>query len=172
MALCTFAVWLAYYLRLGVLLPLDGKPTLAVAVSICLAVPMFVIFGLYRAVALCRSGEAVWATVRLRQLWHHLCLDLHGLWDRQHPRTVGIIQPLLLFAMVFVARQRQLLAGRRLSQATIRPAPSDRTMIYGAGLSGQQRRCAAIADGGGMKVIGFIDDDRALHGRTIGGLGL
>lgn len=170
MALCTLAVWLAYYLRLGEFVSLSGRPTLAVIASICLALPMFVVFGLYRAVLRYAGQEVVWATIRACAsygLAYALIFTMYSVEDI--PRTVGIIQPLLLFALVFISRASAsyFLGGayRKLS----RPVPSDRTIIYGAGMSGQQL-AAAIADGGSMKVVGFLDDDRTLHGRTIAGL--
>jgi FlaA1/EpsC-like NDP-sugar epimerase len=170
MALCTLAVWLAYYLRLGVFIPLDGRPTIAVAASIALAVPMFVVSGLYRAVLRYAGQEVVWATMRACAGYGAIYAAIfagYGIDDV--PRTVGIIQPLILFALVFLSRSGAgyFLGGayRKLS----RPAPRDRTMIYGAGMSGQQL-AAAIADAGTMKVVGFLDDDRSLHGRSIGGV--
>ncbi|WP_375291172.1 polysaccharide biosynthesis protein [Qipengyuania sp.] len=170
MGLCTLAVWLAYYLRLGTFASLDGRPTIAVVVSIAIAVPMFIVSGLYRAVLRYAGQEIVWATIRACASYGVLYAAIFATYGIDGvPRTVGIIQPLLLFALVFLSRASAtyLLGGayRRIS----RPAPLDRTMIYGAGLSGQQL-AAAIADGGSMRVVGFLDDDHTLHGRTISGV--
>lgn len=170
MGLCTLAVWLAYYLRLGSFVSLEGRPTMAVLVSIGIAIPMFVVFGLYRAVLRYAGQAIVWATIRACASYGVLYAAIFSMYGVDGvPRTVGIIQPLLLFALVFLSRAsaNYLLGGayRRIS----RPTPRDHTMIYGAGLSGQQL-AAAIADGGSMKVVGFLDDDHTLHGRTIGGV--
>lgn len=170
MALCILALWLAYYLRLGDFVSLTGRPTLAVIVSIGLAVPIFIVFGLYRAVLRYAGQGLVWVTIRACASYGVVYAAIFTMYSVEGiPRTVGIIQPLLLFALVFLSRASAsyLLGGgyRKLS----RPAPSDRTMIYGAGMSGQQL-AAAIADAGSMKVIGFLDDDHTLHGRTIGAL--
>ncbi len=48
--LCVLAVWLAYYLRLGEIVGLSGSAMLAVWASICLALPIFIVSGLYRAI--------------------------------------------------------------------------------------------------------------------------
>lgn len=170
MALCTLAVWLAYYLRLGEFISLNGRPTLAVVVSIAIALPTFVVSGLYRAVLRYAGQELAWATVRACASYGVIYSVIFGLYGVDGvPRTVGIIQPLILFALVFLSRTSAtyFLGGayRKLS----RPTPRSRTMIYGAGMSGQQL-AAAIADGGTMKVVGFLDDDRSLHGRNIGGV--
>ncbi|KZX88294.1 capsular biosynthesis protein [Erythrobacter sp. HI0037] len=169
-ALCTLSVWLAYYLRLGDFVSLAGRPTLAVVVSIALAVPMFVVFGLYRAVLRYAGQEIAWATIRACASYGVLYATIFtGYGVEGIPRTVGIIQPLLLFALVYLSRvsARSLLGGtyRKLT----RPSASDSTLIYGAGLAGQQLY-AAITSSGSMTVIGFLDDDRSLHGRTIGGI--
>jgi FlaA1/EpsC-like NDP-sugar epimerase len=170
MSLCALAVWLAYYLRLGYFINLDGPPTLAVIASIGIAIPVFIAFGLYRAVLRYAGLDMVWAMVRACVAFGVVYATIFSAYGIDGvPRTVGIIQPLLLFALVFLSRTsvRYWLGGayRKLS----RPDSPDRTMIYGAGISGQQL-AAAIADGGNMKVIGFLDDDRTLQGRTIAGL--
>lgn len=169
-AFCTLAVWLAYYLRLGEFVSLAGRPTVAVVASVCLAIPMFVVFGLYRAVLRYAGQEIVWATTGACASYGLVYASIFSMYGVESiPRTVGIIQPLLLFALVFLSRScaSYWLGGayRKLS----RPAPSDRTLIYGAGMSGQQL-AAAITDAGSMKVIGFLDDNPSLHGRTVGGV--
>lgn len=169
-ALCTLAVWLAYYLRLGQFVTLDGTPTIAVIASIGTSIPIFVASGLYRAVLRYAGVEIVWATTQACVAYGAIYATIFTAYGIDGvPRTVGIIQPLLLFALVFLSRAgaSYWLGGayRRLR----RPPPSDRTMIYGAGMSGRQL-AAAIADGGKMKVVGFLDDDASLEGRTIGGL--
>lgn len=170
MALCTLAVWFAYYLRLGALMALDGKPTIAVAASIGLAIPIFIVFGLYRAVLRYAGQQLAWATIRACTSYGAVYSAVFAVYGFDGiPRTIGIIQPLILFALVFLSRSSAsyFLGGayRKLS----RPTPLDRTIIYGAGMSGQQL-AAAIGDAGTMRVVGFLDDDRSLHGRTIGNL--
>ena len=170
MALCTLAVWLAYYLRFGTFVSLEGPPTIAVITSISLSIPIFIVSGLYRAVLRYAGQELVWATVRACSSYGAVYAAIFaGYGIDGVPRTVGIIQPLILFALVLLSRTSAsyFLGGayRKLS----RPTPSDRTIIYGAGMAGQQL-AAAIADAGTMKVVGFLDDDRSLEGRMISGL--
>src|SRR5690606_28381059 len=82
------------------------------------------------------------------------------------PRTLGLIQPILLF---LVLSSWRVLAGwffslrhRRSSAATATPA-----LIYGAGVTGRQL-AQALATSNELKVIGFVDDDRSLHNSRIG----
>ena len=49
-ALCILTVWLAYYLRLGEFVTLSDTALKAVGVSIGIALPVFVVSGLYRAI--------------------------------------------------------------------------------------------------------------------------
>jgi FlaA1/EpsC-like NDP-sugar epimerase len=168
--LCTLAVWLAYYLRLGQFVTLDGAPTFAVLVSIGASIPIFVVSGLYRAVLRYAGAEIIWAVGRACLAYGIIYATIFTAYGIDGvPRTVGIIQPLLLFAMVFFSRAGASYWLGGAYRKLIRPSPSDRTMIYGAGMSGRQL-AAAIADGGNMKVVGFLDDDVSLKGRTIGGL--
>lgn len=168
MALCTAAVWLAYYLRLGEFVSLNGRPAIAVAASILLAIPIFGVSGLYRAVLRHAGQDAMWVAVRACAVYGVLYASVFTIFQIDGvPRTVGIIQPLILFALVSLSRASASYwlggAYRRVS----RPAPEDRALIYGAGLSGQQL-AAAITDAGTMKVVGYLDDDVTMQGRTVG----
>lgn len=170
MALCTLSVWIAYYLRLGAFLSLDGRPSLAVVVSICLAIPIFVVSGLYRAVLRHAGQEVVWVTIRACAGYGVIYASIFAIYGFDGiPRTVGIIQPLLLFALIVLSRTSASYWLGGAYRKLVNTPPSDRTMIYGAGMSGRQL-AAAIADGETMKVVGFLDDDRTLQGRMVNGL--
>lgn len=170
MALCILAVWIAYYLRLGEFLSLDGRPTLAVIVSIGVAIPMFIVAGLYRAVLRHAGQEVVWVTIRACAGYGVIYAAIFAVYGVDGiPRTVGIIQPLLLFALTLLSRTSASYWLGGAYRKLVHTPPSDRTMIYGAGMSGRQL-AAAIANGQTMKVVGFLDDDRTLQGRTVNGL--
>ena len=49
-ALCVLTVWLAYYVRLDEFVALSGNALLAAVVSVGLALPVFIISGLYLAI--------------------------------------------------------------------------------------------------------------------------
>jgi FlaA1/EpsC-like NDP-sugar epimerase len=49
-SLCVFAVWLAYYLRLGEFVVLTGNALIAAVASVAIALPIFIISGLYRPI--------------------------------------------------------------------------------------------------------------------------
>ncbi len=168
-SLCTLAVWVALYLRLEVWLRLEGVYLWPVAVSIVLAIPLFVRCGLYRAI----FRYAGWnATVALAQamvlygLFYATVFTLIGI--QGVPRSVGLVQPLLLLVFVGVSRLaiRLWLGGlyRHLLAEKARPG----VLIYGAGEAGRQL-AAALARSTEYRLVGFVDDDPRLQGRSLDG---
>ena len=108
-SLCVTAVSLAFYLRVGEWVSLSNhseyKAMTPVWVSLALAVPIFVAFGLYRAIfrysgwpALVTVGKAV----GLYGLVFMAIFTLVGV--PGVPRTVGLIQPLLVLFLVGASR--------------------------------------------------------------------
>jgi FlaA1/EpsC-like NDP-sugar epimerase len=85
------------------------------------------------------------------------------------PRTIGLIQPLLLF---LAAAGTRALAGQWLGgsyRLILSPSSASNVLVYGAGSSGRQL-AAAGAGSRQMKVVGFLDDDKSLQGGRILGL--
>ena len=168
-SLCIFSAWLAFYLRLGEFLALSEVSITPVFISILLAVPIFIAFGLYRAIFR-YSGWPALSTVGI-------AISLYGLLYASIftaigipgvPRTVGIIQPILL--LLFVGASR-VLARMWLSdhyQWNTKDINCLRILIYGAGEAGQQL-ALAISGSPEMKVLGFLDDDVRLHGHVLNG---
>lgn len=167
--LCVLTVWLAYFLRLGDFIPLSGNAWLAVIVSITMAIPIFIINGLYRAIfrfsgwpALLAVGRAI-VFYGLAYMTIFTVMGIDGI-----PRTIGIIQPLLL--LVFVGGVR-LLAKIFLGdqyQSILKFTSLPRVLVYGAGSTGRQL-VAAMANSHEMRVVGFLDDDDRLHGHLLNG---
>lgn len=168
-SLCTLAVWVALYLRLEVWLRLEGVYLWAVGISIALAIPLFIRFGLYRAI----FRYAGWnATVALAQamalygLFYATVFTLVGI--QGVPRSVGLVQPLLLLVFVGMSRLaiRLWLGGlyRHLLAEKARPG----VLIYGAGEAGRQL-AAALARSTEYRLVGFVDDDTRLQGRSLDG---
>jgi FlaA1/EpsC-like NDP-sugar epimerase len=84
------------------------------------------------------------------------------------PRTVGIIQPILLLLFVGASRAlaRVWLGDQYLS--ILKRASRPKVLIYGAGTTGRQL-AAAMANSHEMQVAGFLDDDDRLHGHVLNG---
>ena len=168
--LCVLAVWLAFYLRTGEFAAISGPLWQAALASMLIALPIFVLLGLYRAVFRYSGGLAL-ITVTKATLGYGLiyatlftAIGLSGV-----PRTVGLIQPLLLLLMVGGSRAaaRFWLGGLYRRYAGV--SGHSKVLIYGAGEAGRQL-AAAMQGGHRMRVVGFLDDDRQLHGQVLNGL--
>ncbi len=168
-SLCTLAVWVALYMRLEVWLRLEGAYLWPVAASIALAIPLFVRFGLYRAIFRYAGWNATVALAQAMALYGLFFATVFTLVGIQGvPRSVGLIQPLLLLVFVGLSRLviRLWLGGlyRHLLAEKARPG----VLIYGAGEAGRQL-AAALARSTEYRLVGFVDDDPRLQGRSLDG---
>ncbi len=170
LGLCVLTVWLAYYLRLGEFVSLSGNALLAVAASIGIALPIFIVSGLYRAIFRYSGWPALLAVARAVGIYGLLYASIFtAIGVSGVPRTVGIIQPILLLLFVGASRAfaRTWLGDRY--QSILKHASRPKVLIYGAGRAGRQL-AAAISHSHEMQVVGFLDDDDRLHGHVLNGL--
>jgi FlaA1/EpsC-like NDP-sugar epimerase len=164
--LCATTCFLSVYLRLGFFPTRDTPFGLMIAVSIALALPIFLWLGLYREIFSQSGLRAIttiaWACVLYTFPFATVFtfISVSGI-----PRTVSLIQPILLF--VSIGGSRVLARYWLASVASSREAPR-RVLIYGAGAAGRQL-AGAIAQNAAMAVVGFFDDDPALIGRVLDG---
>lgn len=172
--LCVLSVWLAFYLRLGEFVNLSGtaqwEPMKAVIVSVTLVLPIFYVGGIYQSIlrysgwyefSMLTRSVAIYSVIFSCVF---LVVGVDGV-----PRTVGVIQPILLIVIVSGSRLcfRLLVAH---DSRTVNPKPSfNNVLIFGAGAAGRQL-AAGISKSRELKVAGFLDDDTVLHGRTIDGI--
>ena len=167
---CIVSVALAFYLRLGFWPQPSRALLIAVAVSLASTIPIFVALGLYRAIFRhvgWASMVAVFRAVVLASIPIIAVLTMVGI--AGVPRTVGIIQPLLLLIMVVAVRAsaHAWLGGRYRQSFAARG--SRNVLIYGAGSAGKQLAFALGSDTG-MRPVGYLDDSKGLIGRTMDGL--
>lgn len=168
--LCTLSVWLAFYLRLGVFLPLSEAPMWPVMVSVVLVLPLFITSGLYRAIFRYSGLPAMVAVARAMLLYGLIFSAIFTFWGvRDIPRTIGLIQPMLLFMLVGASRAaaRIWLGGLYLQR--LRKTALPQALIYGAGSAGRQL-ASAMSNSPEIRVVGFLDDDDRLHGHVLNGL--
>ncbi len=167
---CILAVWLAYYLRLGQWVALSGDPALAVYVSLALALPIFIAFGLYRAIFRYSGWPALMTVAKACAAYGFIYAALITTFGFSGiPRTIGIIQPILLLLLVGASRAfaSYWLGSSYRQQLKLGAVP--RVLIYGAGSTGRQL-AAALRNSHQMRVVGFLDDDAILWGQSLNGL--
>ncbi len=168
-SLCVLTVWLAYYLRLGEFVALSGVASSAVLVSVGIALPLFVVLGLYRAIFRYSGWPALLAVARAITIYGLLYASIFtAIGIQDVPRTVGFIQPILLLIFVGLSRTLARVWLGDQYQGVLKQAARPKTLVYGAGLTGRQL-VAALANSHEMQVIGFLDDDDRLHGHILNG---
>jgi FlaA1/EpsC-like NDP-sugar epimerase len=165
--LCVLTVWLAYYLRLGEFVILTGNAMWAAGIAILIALPIFIISGLYRAIFRYSGWPALLAVAKAVAIYGLLYFSIFtAIGVQDVPRTVGIIQPILLLLFVGASRAfARIWLGSEYHNILKRAARS-RVLIYGAGAAGRQL-VGAIANSHEMQVVGFLDDDDRLHGHFL-----
>ena len=175
LSLCVLTVWLAYYLRLGELISFAGSSEWARGAiwaslaSVAMALPIFMVSGLYRAIFRYSGWPALLAVARAVGVYGLLYASVFtAIGVAGVPRTVGIIQPILLLLFVGASRAlaRVWLGDQYLS--LLKEATRPKVLIYGAGSTGRQL-VAAMVNSPEMQVIGFLDDDDRLHGHVLNG---
>ena len=166
--LALLATWLAFTLRLDTPHWPIGAQWYVYLLAAALALPIFIRFGLYRAIFR-YTGLAALMTITQAVLLYGVALFAILLWQRWLgvPRTIGLLQPIIFLLLVGGSRAlaRFWLAdigGRRI-------ASEGRLLIYGAGAAGVQT-AAAIANAHQFVLVGFVDDDVAKSGRSINGV--
>jgi len=162
------ATWIAFSLRYSTLNWPTGAQWWVYGLTPVLALPVFVKFGLYRAIfrytgraALTATGQAIGVYACLLTtvlLWRH--------WVGV-PRTLGLLQPLIFLLLVGASRAWARFWLTNLSNA--RHQSEGRLLIYGAGAAGVQT-ASALVDSGQYALLGFVDDDTVKVGRSINGV--
>lgn len=174
-ALCILTVWLAFYLRLGDFITVNS-PTLwvggflwAAIISAFVAIPVFIMFGLYRAIFRYTGSSALFSVCKASGVYALIYASMVTLVGFSGvPRTIGFIQPILLLLFVGASRaSARGWLGRRYENRS-RDRRRSKVLIYGAGSSGRQLY-AALKDSNEMQVVGFLDDDECLHGHLLNG---
>lgn len=175
------ALWLAFLVRLGfddMSNPIERHLWLFVIAPV-VAIPLFIRFGMYRAVMRYFGNDALIAILKAVTL-SALVLALVVYWWSNHetivPRSIVFNYWWLSLIMIGGLRLvlRQYFLGDWFSAAqhvpfTKRDDGLPKVAIYGAGAAGNQL-VAALRVGRLMRPVAFIDDDKSIAGRVIYGL--
>ncbi|WP_310196479.1 polysaccharide biosynthesis protein [Pseudomonas hunanensis] len=176
------ALWLAFLVRLGIddLANPVLDHTWLFACAPLVAIPLFIRFGLYRAVMRYFGNDALIAIIKAVTL-SAVLLGFIIFWSGNHhnvvPRSIMFNYWWLSLIMVGGLRlaMRQYFLGDWFATAVQhvpfanRDDGLPRVAIYGAGSAGNQL-VAALRMGKAMRPVAFIDDDTSIADRVIAGL--
>lgn len=165
--LCIASVWIAFSLRLGRWDLFSPGTDLVIVVALVLwfaiAIPSGVYRAIFRAVG---SGTMVnlalaTAAMAIPMIGVFLLISIPGV-----PRTIAVMQPMIFFLLLILSRivARYLMVDL-LNQRNF-VGRQRRAIIYGAGSAGQQLASSFRLEPG-MTLVGFVDDDRRLHGHRL-----
>ena len=175
------ALWLAFVVRLGDAKSIDplGGHAWLFAVAPVIAIPLFIRFGMYRAVMRYFGNDALLSIAKAVSL-SALILALAVYW-RQAPQALiprSMVFNYWWLSLMLIGGLRLLMrqyfmgdwyvVGRNLPFIGANDG-LPRVAIYGAGAAGNQL-AGALRQGRAMRPVAFIDDDGTIANRVIAGL--
>lgn len=163
------AIWVSFSLRLGELYFFEAEEVVILLLIGLGALPIFLGFGLYRAIIRYVDLKMLWAVFKAVSLvtvfWSVLALLL----DFNIPHSVILIAG--LFSLLFVGGSRLIIRSliSNADNKNEQKKGQKNILIYGAGKTGIQL-AKALEFAPAIKVIGFIDDKKSLQHKQILGL--
>jgi len=169
-----FSLWLAFSLRYGEIYTPPQALWWVFLTAPVIAIPIFVKFGLYRAIIRYLGMRAIWTVVQAALLYTVLFTVVVLISNVQGvPRTVYGIQFLLLLILAggtrLVARWWIIKVQNHNAHLTLNNKFVPPVVIYGAGASGIQLD-AALKHSYQYRPVAFVDDAVELHKQQINGL--
>ena len=175
------ALWLAFVVRLGdskSIEPFGGHAWLF-ALAPAIAIPLFIRFGMYRAVMRYFGNDALLAIGKAVTL-SALLLALAVYWHQGAPKLIprSMVFNYWWLSLVLVGGLRLVMrqyfmgdwfSANQPSKIQGRDSGLPKVAIYGAGAAGNQL-VAALRLGRAMRPVAFIDDDSGIANRSIAGL--
>jgi FlaA1/EpsC-like NDP-sugar epimerase len=162
--LCIFSTWLAFFLRLEEFVKINDVTTLAVEISIFIAIPIFWLIGLYKTIFRFQGSSIIFTVFIATFVYALLYFAVIGIYGIQGiPRSIGIIQPILLFLGISASR----VSIKLLFLSNFKKSKNkNNVLIYGAGSAGRQL-LTSLESNLEIKVVGFLDDDPQFHRQKI-----
>jgi FlaA1/EpsC-like NDP-sugar epimerase len=162
--LCIFCTWLAFFLRLEEFVKINNVTTLAVEISIFIAIPIFWLMGLYKTIFRFQGSSIIFTVFVATFTYALMYFAVIGIYGIQGiPRSIGIIQPILLFLSISATR----IIIKFLFLTNFKKSKNkNNVLIYGAGSAGRQL-LTSLESNLEMKVFGFLDDHPQFHRQKI-----
>ena len=165
--LCLICLVAAFYLRIDQLVSLQGPVLTASLISVCIALPIFWFMGVYRTIFRYSGMRIIFSlsmAILIYGCLYFVVITLYGI--QGVPRSIGIIQPMLLFFAV--TSSRLLIKFFFGVKNTKKNNNLKTTLIYGAGSAGQQL-AISLENSFEFKVVGFLDDEESLRNQVLQG---
>ena len=168
---CILCTWLAFVLRLDQLIFFKDFNLTPALISICIAIPIFWLFGLYRTIYRYTSFSIIFtilASIIIYGLLYFLVIGVYGI--QKVPRSIGVIQPALMFFFMICSRlgvKLLLTNDFNINKSSFKK----NVLVYGAGEAGRQL-VLSLENSPEFSVEGFLDDNKNLQrqmllGKTI-----
>lgn len=171
--LLIFALWLSFSLRLDKFYLPDKDQWWIFVVAPTIALPIFIRFGMYRAIIRYIGLRALWTVIQAVSLygiiWALVVLISNS--GGLVPRSVYLLN--IIIAALFIGGSRMIARwvfnGRYSRDSTDRRKAAKNVVIYGSGSAGMQL-AGALSMGRELNPVAFIDDEVSLHNHQINGL--
>lgn len=165
--LCYITLWLSFFLRMDRFYSINEIPLYPVVISLILLTGLIYIFQVHKSINRYSGLETFIQLTKVLLLYSLIFSFIFTLNSFENvPRTIGIIQPILLSFSILSSRALIKYIFLKFLNNTHKKFQTKNCLIYGAGNSGRQ--LATIIDGNNeLNCIGFLDDDVSLQGTKI-----
>jgi len=164
------SVWFAFSLRLDSMHQPVGKQWIIYILAPTLAIPLFMLSGLYSMVYRYNGFPGFIAILKAVTLYFIVFSGvLFSLNFSEVPRSISILQPLLLLCIIIGSRVFMRYWFSSINIYKQKGLSRESLLIYGSGSNGIELFNSFILHSH-YELAGFIDDDKIFHGRIINGI--
>ena len=150
-------------------MPVKDNILVAITLALILALPVFYISGMYRLIFRYSGWSSMYTITKAILIYgfiYSTIITFFGISDI--PRTIGIIQPILLLLFLFFTRTLARYWLGLLLRRDFSTENKSKSLIYGAGAAGNQL-ASALEKVNEIDLIGFLDDNIAKQGNRLNG---
>ena len=166
LSLCIFSLWAAFFLRMDKLYYINEIPIYPLATSLIILIVLILFFGIHKSINRYSGLETFIQLSKAMIVYSVIFSFLFTLNNFENvPRTIGIIQPILLSFSILLSRALFRYFFLKLSYNNIKNDTTN-CLIYGAGEAGRQLANVIDTDGN-LNFVGFLDDNLSLKGTKI-----
>jgi FlaA1/EpsC-like NDP-sugar epimerase len=167
--ICIIATWIALSISLGELTTINWQFAIPTLVSIFIAIPIFLSWGVYRTIFRYVNSDMLQnitkATIAYALLYSIVFVAIS---IQNIPRSIGLTQSMIMFLLIAASRWLVKTWLNQYSSVKVNEKVKKEVIIYGAGGSGRQL-AANLIHNDEFKFLFFIDDNKNLWGGTIDG---